>query len=73
MKAKNFGHDTQHNAKIDQINSVEDPDHAVDADDDEEITDDDLREYLMDEGITITAQSLHDAQHELREQRRGKK
>ena len=70
MKAKNFGHDPQQKAQIDHVKNVEDPDQA---DDGEEITDDDLREYLMDEGITITAQSLHDAQHELRERRQRKK
>ena len=42
---------------------------STDGEDDNEIDEQDLRDYLMDEGLSIDAQSLHDAGMILRDRK----
>lgn len=79
MKGKSFGYDPNLGRKFlaenDGLIIGTGQDNTDDADDNE-IDEQDLRDYLMDEGLPIDAQSLHDAEMILRDrkakQREGK-
>lgn len=64
MKGKSLGYDPNLGRKFLEENDsliIGTGQDTTDDEDDNEIDEQDLRDYLMDEGLPIDAQSLHDA------------
>lgn len=73
MKVKSLGYDPELGRKFLAENDgliLGTGQDTTDDEDDDEIDEQDLHDYLMDEGLRIDAQNLHDAEMILRERRR---
>jgi hypothetical protein len=72
MKVKFLGHDPELGRKFLAENDgliLGTGQDTSDDEDDDEVDEQDLYDYLMDEGLPIDAQNLHDAERILRERR----
>lgn len=73
MKVKSLGYDPELGRKFLAENDgliLGTGQDTTDDEDDDEIDEQELHDYLMDEGLRIDAQNLHDAEMILRERRR---